>query len=140
MANRQSALPVAGNAGAQYARSVHTAAPGGTPMKSRFVPLALCAGLAFACRPAEEKPQPKTQPMAPILARPATPAVQAEKPAAAPVAPSDARAERIAALSKEHSDAMNAYYAAFQAALGDNKNPTQEDYRKVQETVHAPDT
>lgn len=35
---------------------------------------------------------------------------------------------------------MQAYYAAFDAAMGDNKNPSAEDYKKIQEQVKEPDS
>jgi len=49
------------------------------------------------------------------------------------------RSERVDALAKEHEDAMKAYYAAVQKALGDNPNPSPDDWKKVQETVKEPD-
>ncbi len=56
------------------------------------------------------------------------------------MAQGDARAERLAALSKEQSDAMNDYYKALQEAMGDNKNPSAEDWKKIEEKVKEPDT
>jgi hypothetical protein len=110
-------------------------------MKNRILLLVLVASLPIACRALEESSQPaaqpKAQPMAPILSMPVAQAPQAEKPA--PVL-ADSRSERFAVLEKEQSDALNAYRDAFRKALGDNKNPTQEDYQKIQEQVHQPDT
>ncbi|MBK7644681.1 MAG: hypothetical protein IPJ19_16835 [Planctomycetes bacterium] len=80
------------------------------------------------------EPQPEAQPMAALQIRPAP--AQPEQPVAA--AP-DSREERLAALQKEQREAMNAYYAAIDAALGDNKNPTAEEWKKITETVKEPD-
>ena len=35
---------------------------------------------------------------------------------------------------------MEAYYAAIQKAMGDNKNPSREEWQKIQETVKEPDS
>ena len=122
-------------------------------MRSRFVPLVLIAGLGVACRSgadAEKTSAPPTQ----TAAVPAKPAKEESKATAAlPIippkapapeakpagTPADARVDRLAALIKEQADAMNAYYEAIQAALGDNENPSAEDWKKVQEKVKEPD-
>jgi hypothetical protein len=80
------------------------------------------------------------QPQAPAQSTPALLVKPAEPPAPVPAAEADPRAARLAALTQEQSDASNAYFAALQAALGDNKNPTAADYQKAQEQVKEPDT
>jgi hypothetical protein len=110
------------------------------------VPLVLAACLAAACESTSESPQPAPQtkakaesvPALPIIPqKEAAPAAQADAPAAAQP---QSRADRLAALTKEESDAMDAYYKALQAAMGDNKNPTTEEWKKIQEQVKEPDT
>ena len=124
-------------------------------MNHRIVSLSIIVGIAsigVACRSSAESPQPveptatkevalvaavPAMPMLPLQTSPAAPKAQADGTAAAPV---DARAERLTAITNEYSEAMNAYYAAIQTAMGDNKNPSQEDWQKVQEKVHEPDS
>jgi len=124
-------------------------------MQSRLVSLSLCAALAVACRsggesppPAEPAqspsvtsaddatPEPEVVPALPTIPVRPAPAAQAGDPAAGGT---DARAQRFAALEQEHNDAMNAYYEALQKALGDEPNPSAEQWRKVSEEVKQPD-
>jgi hypothetical protein len=105
-------------------------------MKSRFVSLVLIAGLSVACRSGgENPPAAEKSPAAP------TKTVPEAKPAGTPA---NARADRLAALGKEWNEAQNAYYEAIQAAMGDNKNPSAEDWKRIQEKaqekVKEPDT
>ena len=105
----------------------------------RFVPLILVAGAALACRSSDEKAQPAPKPESkPMAAMPVRPAPQ-PAPAPAPAAQPGSRADRLAALTKEQKDAMNAYYKAIDDALAGNQNPTAEEWQKVQEKVKEPD-
>jgi len=110
-------------------------------MRSRFVPLVLIAGLGVACRSGGDVPPAPEKSAAAPSATAALPIIPPKQvvPEAKPAAQADARADRLAALIKEQADAMNAYYEAIQAALGDNENPSAEDWKKVQEKVKEPD-
>jgi hypothetical protein len=109
-------------------------------MKHRFVPLVLALGLAAGCRSGGESPKPAQQPVTNPTTKPAKAAQVAPQPVqAAQPAQSDARADRLAKLQKEFDEASQAYQKAFQQALGDNKNPTADDLKKIQETVKEPD-
>ena len=89
-------------------------------MRSLFVTLALFAGLAVACRSGGETPQPVPQPVA--------------QPVAQPV---DARAERLAVITKEQSETSNAYFDAMDKALGENENPSSADWERARAQVKA---
>ena len=70
----------------------------------------------------------------------AAPAAREPAPAA-PVAPvaSQTRDERFRAIASELDAATSTYYTEIQAALGDNQNPSAEDWQRVQEKVKEPD-
>ncbi len=120
-------------------------------MRVLSLSLVLLAALPCACSAPD--PAPERAPAKPVAAKPAEPQKETQamaavpmraagagaQPAAQPAAQPDPRAERLAALSKEYQEALDAYYKAFDAALGDNKNPTPEDLQKIQETVKEPD-
>ena len=111
-------------------------------MNRTWIPLALAMSLAAGCRSegaaapqAQSLPQPTQAPAhkEPEVV-PALP-VLAAKPAQAPEAPAkpapSAREAEIEAVAKELDEAQNAYWQAIEAALGDNKNPSSEDYQKA---------
>ena len=123
-------------------------------MRNQFAPLVLIAGFAIACSKEKEvQPPPPVVPVAPAASA-ATEASTDTRPIAAmtvrtngaastetPAAvATDPRAARLAAISKESEDAMTAYYAAFDAARGDNKDLSMEDLKKIQEQVKEPDS
>jgi hypothetical protein len=87
-----------------------------------------------AQKSAAPAPQPEPQSMPALLVKPAP------EPAPAPVAQGDVRAERLAALTKEQKEAMDAYFKAFDEALKGNQNPSREELEKIRETVKEPDT
>src|SRR5262245_29314046 len=102
-----------------------------------FTPIVFLALLA-ACRSTPPEPVAPGEP-APggfTAAMPVIPARPAEQPAApAPAAgATDARAERLAALKKEHEDAQNAYYDLFRNAK------TDAEMEAIAKTAKAPDT
>lgn len=117
-------------------------------MTTRIAPIVLLAGLALACSKEPKTPPPAvnaepaktdaglTTAMPTMLVRPAGAAAQADQPAATAL---DPRAERLAAITKESKEAMNAYFKALDAALGDNKEPTPEQIKQVREQVKEPD-
>jgi hypothetical protein len=78
-------------------------------MRNRIATLVLCSGFALACRTGGEQPNPQ--------------------PVAAPAVPS--RADRLAAITTEQESATNAYYAAVTQALGENKNPSADEWNKA---------
>ncbi|MEO6709179.1 MAG: hypothetical protein ABIP42_06330, partial [Planctomycetota bacterium] len=112
-------------------------------MRIRFAPLALISGLALACSKDVETPPPA--PSAPATAATqSVPAIRirptsepAEQTAAAV---SDPRADRLAALETDSEDATQAYFAAMQAALGGNTEPTADELNKVREQIKEPDS
>ncbi len=114
-------------------------------MTTRIAPIVLLAGLALACSKEAKTAQPvlNTEPtkavanattaMPAMLVRPA--GAQTDQPAAAAL---DPRSERLAAIKKESEEAMDAYFKALDAAMGDNKDPTPEQITKVREQVTEP--
>ncbi len=115
-------------------------------MTTRLAPIVLLAGLALACSQEAKTPPPalKTEPAKPdAAATTAMPAMrmrpagaQTDQPAAGAL---DPRSERLAAIAKESKEAMDAYFGAFDAALGDNNQPTAEQLQKIREQVKEPD-
>jgi hypothetical protein len=103
------------------------------------VPFVLAAGLAAACKSANESPQ--SAPQAKAKSVPALPIIpQNEAAPVAQAAQPQSRADRMAAIDRDQKQAVEEYRKAFQAALGDNKNPSDEDYKKAGEKVPFPDT
>lgn len=115
-------------------------------MTTRIGPIVLLAGLALACSKEANTPPPvlNTEPakaeanttteMPAMRMRPA--GAQTDQLAAGVL---DPRSERLAAIEKESEEAMDAYFKAFDAALGDNKEPTAEQITKIREQVTEPD-
>jgi hypothetical protein len=101
-------------------------------MKFRIVPFVLCAGLLGACRSEDAAPQPAAPAPKPVAAAPAKVEAPAVAPAAAPV---DARAERLSAITKEQRETSDAYFGAVEKALGENKNPSADDWNKAEAAV-----
>jgi len=80
-------------------------------------------------------PQPSAQPPAPQGAvLPAMPVIPAKAPPAVAAAATTPRAERFAALEKEHSEAMNAYFDLFRNAKSD------AEMEEIAKTAKAPET
>ena len=117
-------------------------------MNTSFFPLVLIAGLALACSqqeaPPPQPPETAAQPQAAATTQsmpaiPMRPGAATSQPATPEGVVPDPRAARLAAIEKESEDAMNAYYEAFKAAIGDNERPTPEQMAKIQQEIKVPD-
>ncbi len=133
-------------------------------MNHAWIPLALAAALAAGCR--SERTTAAEAPSAPVAARPAQPEPQEDAPKKAEAIPAlpviaqkspapaqpaakpapSAREAQVASIAKELEDASTAWFDALEKAMGDNPNPSSDDFQKandkvrIEGKVHEPDT